>query len=624
MGILTRPLLRPQQRWDLEDFNTALSALRTDSHFYTKRIVSDKAYVFQGFGISQAFIGQPTADVSLVNATLINGDNTGDVSWWTAPASPTPLTLPTGVGGLQGGRNYVELEVYAEDGTPLQRAFWDPSANSGQGVEFTQEVDTVAEMFVRAKVNQTGFTIGNPNLIPLAIIDLDGGLTIRGIRDKRNLMFRLGEPSDIDASFTWGSRAEPNTTLTFGTPAGTAYQVGESVTFTSGATAVVAVGGTNNIQVYDFSTDNLVPGDQVVGGASGATATLQSYYESFTGADKDIRNYRDMFQALMNEIRVVKGTRFWYEVGAAASLPSLLDYVNTILAPVSDGAKFSWSGSALKITDSATSGQATSDVVAAIRIPGKSSNLYITREDGTGGSASISIPDKGILYVELPASGNRTFSESGPGVTNFRVVDIGSFAPSDRNYILAYREGTKVILTGLGELEAGESVEVGDSVSRELLAFLGADDDNDSTPPYSTTPSADLPNAFTSSDSLTTAISRTAANLNKVADRLLSPYQERLSVVAGVATNDNQIQGPISSGTNFTIPLDSRDANVQKTYAVGQGGLMVFLNGVHLTLGVDYAEIGTSGSQSSTVQILDDLVVGDEIDIRIVNPQTFV
>jgi hypothetical protein len=623
LGILTKPLLRPQQRWDLEDFNTALSALRADSHFYTKRFIADKSYILQGFTISQAFIGQPTADVTLTDATLINGDNTGDVSWWTAPESASPLTLPVGVGGLQGGRNYVELEVYSEDGTPLQRAFWDPSANSGAGVEFTQEVDTVTELFVRAKVNQTGFTVGNPNLIPLAVIDLDGSLNIRGIKDKRELLFRLGTPDDIDDSFTWGSRSEPATTLVFATPSGTAFEEGETVTFSSGATAVVTLGGTNNVQVFDFSTDSHLPGDLVTGGTSGATATLQSYYESFTGADKDIRNYRDMFAALMNEIRLVKGTRFWYEAGNALSLPSVLDYVNAIVAPIASGAKFAWSGSALSITDDATSGQATSDVIAAVRIPGKANDYYLTREDGTGGSATVSIPDQSILYVELPSSGDRTFSESGPGVTNFRVVDIGSFIPSDKNFILAYREGTKVILTGLGELEAGETVEVGDGVSSELLAFIGSTGETDSTPPYSETPSAELPNDFSSADSLTEAISKTTANLNVVAESLLSPYQERLSIVSGVAANDNELQGPVSSGTSFTIPLDSRNANVQKTYTVGQGGLVLFLNGIHLTLGEDYAEVGAAGSQSSTVQILDDLVVDDELDVRIINPQSF-
>lgn len=624
MGILTRPLLRPQQRWDLEDFNTALSALRADSHFYTKRLISDKAYVFQGFTISQAFIGQPTADVTLTNATLINGDNTGDVSWWTAPETPTPITLPTGVDGLQGGRNYVELQVYAKDGTPLQRAFWDPSANSGQGVEFTQEVNTVTEMFIQAKVNQTGFTVGDTTLIPLAIIDLDVGLNIKGIRDKRNMFGRLGKPDDIDAQFVWGSREEPATVLTFTIPSGTPFVADETVTFTSGATAVVTLGGTNNIQVFDFSTDSLLPGDLVTGGTSGATATLQSYYESFTGADKDIRNYRDAFAAIMNEIRVVKGTRFWYEIGNVVSLPSVLNYINSFIAPISSGARFVWTGSAFKITDNQTSGQATSDVVAAIRIPGYAGNLYITREDGTGGSASISIPDQGVLYVELPAPGtSRTYSESGPSNTNFIVTTRSAFVPSDSNFIIAYREGTKIVFPRGGELSPGEETDIGEGISKEILAFIGAEHDTSTNPQYTTLPSVNLSNQFTTSDSLTQSTSINAANINDLAAGILKPYEEKITVVSGAPANDNEVTGPLIIGATFTIPLDSRNSNVQKKYVVGQGGLILFLNGQHLVLSEDYLEVGISGSLSSTVQISQAFVVGDEIDIRIINPQFF-
>lgn len=622
MGILTRSLLRPQQRWDLEDFNTALSALRADSHFYTKRVFSDKAYVLQGFTISSSFIGQPTADLDMTAATLINGNNPGDFSWWTAPESPTPITLPTGVGGLLGGRNYVELQLYAQDGTPLQRNFWDPTANSGAGVEFTQQVNTVTEIFTRVVINQTNFNIGDLTKIPLAIIDLDGSLNIRGIKDKRNMFYRLGKPDDIHASYTWNSRTEPTTTLTFTVPAGTPFVAGETVTFTSGATAKVVNGGTNNITVFDFSNNNTNPGDLVTGGTSGATATLQSYYESFTGADKDVKDIRSVITSLMNEIRVVKGTDFWYEIGAAASLPSLLNFVNMILAPISTGARFAWNGTSLKITDNKTSGQTTADPVAAIRIPGYSSDLILTRQDGTGGSASLTIPDKSILYVILPTVGtSRSYSESGPGVTNFQVADIGSFLPSDSHFILAYREGNKIIVYGTGELKPGEEEDIGGNPSKEILAYIGAADETSVNPQYTTTPSAELSNQFTDNDSLTQAISINAANINDIAAGILHPYQEQLRVVSGAPANSHEVTGPVLSGSTLTIPLNSRDSNSITKYKVGQGGLFVFLNGIKMVVGDDYTEIGSPGTLSNQVQTLQDLVVGDKLEFIWVNPQ---
>lgn len=625
MGILTRPLLRPQQRFDLEDYNVALSALRADSHFYTQRVMADKSFILQGFTISQSFIGQPTADVTMTGATLINGDNTGDVSWWTAPASASPMTLPTGVGGLQSGRNYVELQVYAQNGTPLQRAFWDPSANSGVGTEFSQQVDTVTEMFVRVVINQTGFSVGDTTKIKLAIIDLDGSFNIRGIKDKRDLFYRLGKPDDIEAEWVWSSRTEPNTVLTFPVPSGTAFQVDEIVTFSSGATATVVIGGTNNIEVFDFSNNNSFPGDTITGGTSGATSTVQSLYERFTGADKDIKTIRDMFTALMNEIRTVKGTRFWYETGEAGSLATILSYVNSLIAPVSAGARFTWDGSALKLTDNKVTGQASSDPIAAIRIPGYGSEMILTREDGTGGSASISIPDQGVLFVVLPDSlgSNRDYSESGTGVTNFQVLDRADFVSTDKHFVLAYREGNVIVITGTGELQAGEEIPIGGGTSDDTLAYIGAPSVTAKNPQYTTTPSADLSNQFTTNDSLTQAASINAANINDIARGLLSPYSEPLTVVSGAPADSNEVTGPLSMGSVLTLPLNSRDSGSTKTYTVGMGNLVVFLGGILQTLGEDYLEIGSSGTQSSTIQILGTGVVRDVFDFLILTPSYF-
>jgi hypothetical protein len=88
-------------------------------------------------------------------------------------------------------------------------------------------------------------------------------------------------------------------------------------------------------------------------------------------------------------------------------------------------------------------------------------------------------------------------------------------------------------------------------------------------------------------------------------------------VVPGVPANDNEIQGPVSSGTNITIPLDSRDSNVQEQYLVGAGLLSVYLNGQLLELGVDWLEVGAVNTLSQQIQILQNLVVGDRLIFRI-------
>ena len=94
-------------------------------------------------------------------------------------------------------------------------------------------------------------------------------------------------------------------------------------------------------------------------------------------------------------------------------------------------------------------------------------------------------------------------------------------------------------------------------------------------------------------------------------------YDEILTVVAGPAADDNDISAPISSGETLTIPNDSRDNEVPQFYIVGKAVLELFLNGQPLTLGKDWEEVGTPNTASAQFTILQDLVVGDELRIRI-------
>jgi hypothetical protein len=93
-------------------------------------------------------------------------------------------------------------------------------------------------------------------------------------------------------------------------------------------------------------------------------------------------------------------------------------------------------------------------------------------------------------------------------------------------------------------------------------------------------------------------------------------YEESLTVVAGSPADDNEITGPVSTSSTLTLPLDSRNSNAARTYLVGNGDIQLYLNGQLLTRGTDYSEDGTPGTQSSTVTILQELVVDDVLVFR--------
>lgn len=82
------------------------------------------------------------------------------------------------------------------------------------------------------------------------------------------------------------------------------------------------------------------------------------------------------------------------------------------------------------------------------------------------------------------------------------------------------------------------------------------------------------------------------------------------------------VSAPIAAFSQIFVPLDSRNGNIAKGYLVGAGQLEMFLNGQYLMRGIDWNEVGSSGSESTYIEILDDLVIGDKLIFRIDNLST--
>ena len=118
--------------------------------------------------------------------------------------------------------------------------------------------------------------------------------------------------------------------------------------------------------------------------------------------------------------------------------------------------------------------------------------------------------------------------------------------------------------------------------------------------------------------SIGVAVSTTEIILNIKLEAVNShSYEEVMTVVSGAPANDNEIQGPVTAGSNIELPLDSREGNNPQHYTVGSGQLQLFLNGQLLELGGDWFEIGSVNDSSNFIQINRDLVVGDELIFRI-------
>lgn len=560
--ILSRVKISPQQRYDLEDFFAQLAAARTDSKLWTKQFLSDQNLILGGFTVSG--VGLNSATVNMANATLIIPQNTFDFSYFISEPGAPNVTIPD-ADLADGTRNYVEIALSTQDNTPLTKAFWDPEANSGNGAEFNQIVNTVTDLKVSFVVSTGGFS-GLVDRLPLCIIDTDGSGVIKVILDRRELYGRLAKPNDLDNQYSWGTKIDPTYALNMSGVVGV-FVAGEIITI-GGETATVITGGTTNIAFNEPTGINFGNGDSVVGGTSGATGTVNTITESFVGVDKSLNNQKEINDALMTEFKGVKGTRFWWQTGP--SLVGIKREGMSTVAPISTGAKVKWTGSAVIITDDSLT-PALTDNIASVRLLSSTANLMLRRQDdgkevvtislsdvpdtgiltldqdgnsipidwndstsdiqatwngsgayaatisgspaskkiiitanaaglqvdvttdtntfensgdpvtetitikqGMAADGSIALADGQVLYVDIPAPLVSTnYSGVGVGAANYKVTNRGNPLLVDSTYWLAYREGSKLIWRFAGELESGESTQIGDNVPQSLLDAIG-------------------------------------------------------------------------------------------------------------------------------------------------------
>lgn len=325
--ILSRIRILPQERFDLEDLNALMAAARTDSKYNVKKLLSNLNYVVNGFSVTG--IGLKSATVNMTDGTLIVPQNTNDFSWFTTSPTDPNVVIPD-ADLIDGTRNYVEIELINQNNTPVTRAFWDPEANGGQGLEFNQIVDTITDLAVRFVVLTGGFS-GSPDRLPLCMIDTDSTGTIKAILDERRLFHRLGTPSDPAAQYNMGVKEEPGYALTLNGATGV-FQVGETINIGT-EIATVLSGGTSGIVVQLPSSKNFYPGDTVTGLTSGATGTLSTAYESFTGVDKTTKNLKEDLDAIKTEILLLKNPDgfWWSQTESIVDLRSSIDAIADLL-----------------------------------------------------------------------------------------------------------------------------------------------------------------------------------------------------------------------------------------------------------------------------------------------------
>jgi hypothetical protein len=111
-------------------------------------------------------------------------------------------------------------------------------------------------------------------------------------------------------------------------------------------------------------------------------------------------------------------------------------------------------------------------------------------------------------------------------------------------------------------------------------------------------------------ENLTKSIKRLDEAIGLVTDASdIDPYEEKISIIAGAPSDaDHEITGPVAASTSVKLPRNSRNADVQETYTIGEAEIVISLNGNRLCVGKDYTE-----SSTTEVQFTFQLEVDDEL-----------
>jgi len=168
----------------------------------------------------------------------------------------------------------------------------------------------------------------------------------------------------------------------------------------------------------------------------------------------------------------------------------------------------------------------------------------------------------------------------------------------------------KVYLRASGELEQGETRQIDDNTTSNITRALGMNDESSLALDYEIFPNALSPFDYTATDSAARVISQICGNVNAIFTILDQPSYDESTTIAA----------PITSGTNILIPVNSRlGGSPQQFYTVSKGTLELFLNGQYLELdGVNgWTEVGAALTDSDTIQIQQNLVVGDVLTFRL-------
>ena len=752
-----------QARVDVPHMRAVESAVANDFDELLRGLVTGagNVYVVRGFELNMtSAIGAASNGLQMLvaSSSLLHGSSREAGTFFNVPAGTAPETLNSTVNPRVQGAftpnaiNYIGIEYVRQidDTTNDQRYFWNPTSKD----ETTKTVPFARILDYRIVITTS---IWAANVVPIARVTTDVANNVVDVTDQRPLLCRLGtagrQAPNPAYEFPWNNQPEgrvenpPTSTLSSVNP----FRGGDKGIYSLKEWMDAVMTSIKEIKGGVFWYDPNVAGSLVKIRQDIANTV-------FTGAGNLSHSASVAGRINWSQDIYVKfvGGRLQYRINAnAASTDITLDdneaaYI-TLVRDVLVVPNLVWTaGSATVASVGGVSWTAPLQAGDFVKLSTDDDTRYFqVLTVGSLSSVTLAVPFDGTSTGPSGAKSQYAFGvyESNPAPSTDRHIKIAERqdVPFDQNtfwiMLRADNGGTlpRVYVRFIGEeVEQGETVQINDGLSEQVLTYIGSTSEHDFEPNYTDQlgePLAEITQltlppgtAMTSGQYFTinsardqtpyyvwfninsaggdplvldrfavevailagnnasqvaTAVANAliatadfgattlsnvatvtaadvgettdAANVNvtglslvvtqqgvghpnyyvadadsltksiKVLDRALRAlvpgadrdYEEYIDVVAGIPVDEHEIQGPLVSPVAVVIPTDSRNSNIAKSYTVGRGQLEVYLNGVKLTLGDDWQEIGTAGDPSRDIEILVGLFVGDLLQFRI-------
>lgn len=282
MAVQRRVNWLSQQRVDTPDMRAVESAASNDFDQLIQSFVTGTAagYVIRGFRISMAgAVGGAASGLNMIvdPGALLHTQSSQSGTFYLVPTGTPAQQLNSATNTIVDGAfapsaiNYIGLEYerFVDDTTSSQVYLWNPTTNN----ETTKNAPRATILRYRIKISTS---TPASTVLPIATVLTDSGNNVVSISDARPLFGRLGRG---------GFAADPF------------YNYGWS----EGRTENPSTSSSNSV-------------------------------DPFAGGDKAIGNIKELFDAIMSEIKEIKGTTYWYSQSSSGSLESLReDLGNTVI-----------------------------------------------------------------------------------------------------------------------------------------------------------------------------------------------------------------------------------------------------------------------------------------------------